>query len=144
MIRFTCPACGRSYDLTDDLLGHKIECECGAKFRAERPASPPAAAPPSDKSGPSDKSDDPPRLPASLMYCPDCGREVSRRAPACPHCGAPLQASAPDEPAQKGPIRVDTGENVLTRNRGCGDILIYVPAIIIILVLLAMLARVRG
>ncbi len=57
MIRFTCPACGRSYDLTDDLLGHKIECECGAKFRAERGAPPPAAAPPSDKSAPSDKSD---------------------------------------------------------------------------------------
>jgi hypothetical protein len=26
----------------------------------------------------------------SLRPCPDCGREVSRRASQCPHCGCPL------------------------------------------------------
>ena len=27
-----------------------------------------------------------------LVPCPDCGKEVSPRAPTCPQCGAPLQA----------------------------------------------------
>jgi formylglycine-generating enzyme required for sulfatase activity len=38
---------------------------------------------------------------ANLTACPDCEKEVSKRATACPHCGAPLtqQASQP-EPAR--------------------------------------------
>lgn len=28
----------------------------------------------------------------NLFRCPDCSREVSKRAPACPHCGVPLAA----------------------------------------------------
>jgi len=27
----------------------------------------------------------------ALITCPDCGKEVSDRAPSCPQCGAPLQ-----------------------------------------------------
>ena len=27
---------------------------------------------------------------ANLTACPDCEKEVSKRATACPHCGAPL------------------------------------------------------
>ena len=68
MIRVKCPACGRVYDLGDDLAGKKIECECGCKFYLTGPAAapqpaplsvppPPAAAPPSENSAPSDKSD---------------------------------------------------------------------------------------
>ena len=26
----------------------------------------------------------------ALIKCPECGREVSDKAPACPHCGAPI------------------------------------------------------
>ena len=37
----------------------------------------------------------------NLAACPDCEKEVSKRATACPHCGAPLtqQASQPEPPA---------------------------------------------
>lgn len=28
----------------------------------------------------------------SLISCPDCGGQISRRAQTCPHCGRPLQA----------------------------------------------------
>lgn len=31
----------------------------------------------------------------ALLRCPECGREVSSRAPACPSCGYPLQGEAP-------------------------------------------------
>lgn len=32
----------------------------------------------------------------ALVACPDCGREVSGRAPACPHCGAPIADASPE------------------------------------------------
>jgi len=32
---------------------------------------------------------------ANLQNCPDCGREVSKRAAACPHCGAPITGVSP-------------------------------------------------
>jgi hypothetical protein len=36
----------------------------------------------------------------ALVRCPECGREVSSKAPACPSCGYPLQArgAPPAEP----------------------------------------------
>jgi len=37
----------------------------------------------------------------ALISCPECGREISDKAPACPHCGVPLTTAvaAPAEPA---------------------------------------------
>lgn len=29
-------------------------------------------------------------LDSKLIACPDCGKQVSRRAPSCPHCGCPV------------------------------------------------------
>lgn len=34
----------------------------------------------------------------SLITCPDCGTEVSDRAPSCLKCGAPIAAAERDEP----------------------------------------------
>jgi hypothetical protein len=31
----------------------------------------------------------------ALIDCPECGRQVSDRAPSCPHCGFPIASSAP-------------------------------------------------
>jgi hypothetical protein len=31
----------------------------------------------------------------SLIYCPECGHEISANAIACPNCGRPIQAAAP-------------------------------------------------
>lgn len=31
----------------------------------------------------------------SLIYCPECGHEISQAAVACPNCGRPLSAAAP-------------------------------------------------
>ena len=72
----------------------------------------------------------------ALVSCPDCGREVSERAPACPHCGAPMQEAATAVPKAE-PERVRTTEDsALTRSRGCGDIVL---ALLIVPVLLALL-----
>ena len=32
------------------------------------------------------------------MACPDCGREISRRATTCPHCGAPRDGAPSSAP----------------------------------------------
>ena len=47
----------------------------------------------------------------ALKPCPECGREVSDRAPACPGCGNPMMATVvtpPDPPP--GPPDVQTIE----------------------------------
>lgn len=31
----------------------------------------------------------------ALINCPECGKQVSDRAPACPNCGCPISAAAP-------------------------------------------------
>lgn len=68
----------------------------------------------------------------ALTSCPDCGREVSDRAPACPNCGAPIAAPPPSTASV--PQRVITSEDsFLTRNRGCGDILLYGPLILLVM-----------
>lgn len=64
----------------------------------------------------------------ALTKCPDCGRDVSTQAAACPGCGHPISAA--------GAQRVQTSEdNVLTRNRGCADILIFGPILLFVLVI---------
>ena len=37
---------------------------------------------------------------SKLMDCPDCGKQVSRRAQVCIHCGCPLGSMADSSPAQ--------------------------------------------
>jgi len=33
----------------------------------------------------------------ALIACPECGRQVSDKAPGCPHCGAPVATEAPPQ-----------------------------------------------
>ena len=67
-----------------------------------------------------------------LTTCPDCQASVSTRAPSCPHCGCPLGGPQP-------PRRVLTPDDLfLTRNRGCGDLVLYGALGLIILVILTL------
>ena len=56
----------------------------------------------------------------AIIKCPDCSSEVSDHAPACPKCGRSFKPAA--------------GDTVLTRNRGCADLVL----------LLLLLAAVAG
>jgi sulfatase modifying factor 1 len=45
---------------------------------------------------------------ANLTACPDCEKEVSKRATACPHCGAPLtEHASSSKPARPGVPRLN-------------------------------------
>jgi len=85
----------------------------------------------------------PPTAPSpttNLIKCPDCQKEVSKLAQSCPGCGRPLLESP--KAAPEGPKRVITTEDsVMTRSRGCGDIIIFGP---IALILLAVIVAVMG
>lgn len=43
----------------------------------------------------------------ALINCPECGKEISDKAPSCPNCGCPISAM----PFQTLPSEVDTPEN---------------------------------
>ena len=36
----------------------------------------------------------------ALIHCPECGKEISDRAPACPQCGYPLDTTQPSNSVQ--------------------------------------------
>lgn len=78
----------------------------------------------------------------AVQPCRECGQTVSTEATSCPHCGAPAPAGAPGgAPTPPAPQRVQTTENsFLTRSRGCGDIVIFGPILLILLVALGMCA----
>lgn len=112
-----CPNCGQKCELDDEYDGAAVECpQCEKEFVA--------------------------RKPIPLIVCPACQEKVSSMAEACPHCGQPIappvskQSPASILPPQSNrPIRVDTGENVFNRNRGCADLLIYGPLIVVVLLI---------
>jgi hypothetical protein len=72
-----------------------------------------------------------------LIECPDCLNQISAATPACPHCGhpfEPLPAPAKARPLPQSPPpaiphplpqTVYVKDTALTRNRGCGDLLLY-------------------
>ena len=68
----------------------------------------------------------------ALKPCPECKREVSDRAAACPHCGSPMAAPKPLQ---------TTEDSALNRNRGCGDIIIFGPLLLIAIIFIMILLR---
>ncbi len=68
----------------------------------------------------------------ALISCPECKKEVSDKAESCPHCGCPLSAK---------PKRVRTSEDsFVTRSRGCGDIVLYGPIILFVIIVVLVLS----
>ena len=144
-----CPKCKRTYPIADGDTPGKYACECGGKlYDSLDPAFDEAIRAAAQSAQQAQTT-------GKLMPCPDCSGKVSKRAAICPHCGAPLQnaqeapseqaptapltASAPQMP--QGRLKVDTGENALNRNRGCADLLIFIPGGILIIVLIVFLLK---
>ena len=120
-MKIVCPECSQKCELGDEYDGVTVECpRCGKEFVA--------------------------RKPVPLIVCPACQGRASVMAEACPHCGHPILPPAPkpspmpqtvirpQQPDQ--PIRVETGENVWSRNRGCVDFLVFGPLTVIVLIII--------
>ena len=78
----------------------------------------------------------------SLVYCPECGHEISANAIACPNCGLPLSARPPVVEEIKKPVAPAA---VVTRARGEGlppwAIPVFAVSGILLLVILFLLFR---
>ncbi len=126
--KFDCPRCGQSLEAPEDMLGETIDCpSCNQSITIPAPQEP--ASPP-------------PPIPKQTKQCPFCAEEILVSAVKCKHCGEFLDGRRKAAPAPPPPTpqRVKTAEdNVLTRNRGCGDILIYGPLILILIILFAVM-----
>ena len=73
-ITFNCDACEQSIAIDEAGAGSVVECpKCRARVLVPNKSTPTT----------------------NLRRCPDCMREVSKRAAACPHCGAPLTGQPP-------------------------------------------------
>jgi hypothetical protein len=51
----------------------------------------------------------------ALISCPECGREVSDKAPTCPTCGAPIAS----QPSARSPIYVSASPQPEKKNISC-------------------------
>ena len=112
-LRVSCPKCGRHYVVDEADASCEVECvKCGERFVARD---------------------------QETKRCPMCGEEILAVAKKCKHCGEYLDGlREPERPtmehfSRQNPLRVDTGENFLNRNRGCADLLLYGPIIVVIL-----------
>ena len=89
-----CDKCGGRLEFDSEHAGTEIDCpHCQSKTILQIPGQTTTPL-----------NNAPSTPPSSLISCPDCGRDVSKRASSCPHCGAPLQApSLVPPPVQQSP-----------------------------------------
>jgi predicted RNA-binding Zn-ribbon protein involved in translation (DUF1610 family) len=79
-ITFNCETCGRQLVIDEADAGTLVDCP-----KCRRSLLVPGHLKQSDEDATGSQS-----TASSLTQCPDCGREISKRATACPHCAAPL------------------------------------------------------
>ena len=123
-MQVTCPKCSETGEFPDKCAGLQAKCNrCKMLFT----------------------------IPMQTKKCSFCSEEILAAAIKCKHCGefldgrnreAAQESVNPKPPHREGitptpsssPQRVITTEdNFLTRNRGCGDILIYGPLLFLFL-----------
>lgn len=67
-----------------------------------------------------------------LINCPDCGNDVSDRAPACPHCGSPVHETKNASQPQKVVVVDGTYEAGREAGRGCALFFMSTPMAFVI------------
>lgn len=163
-MKIFCPHCKQSYEIEPGHLGIEVECQsCKNNFIVSAPGkeqpkqsswdewceehrNPPDGMKNQTTHEYRNETGDQTSS-GKLIQCPDCGKMVSRRAASCPGCGGPISAAqrpatiVQQMPSANGsPIRVNTGENMLNRNRGCADLLIIGAVIIAVIFIISIIA----
>lgn len=73
-IKFSCSKCRQHLSFNESGAGKAVHCpKCGQSLTVPLASSTSSST--------------------NLQDCPDCGRQVSKRAEACPHCGAPIASA---------------------------------------------------
>ncbi len=81
-ITFTCTNCSQNIAVDVSGAGLQVQCpKCSATLRVPNQPRPSVTTAVASR-------------PANLHDCPDCGRQISKRATSCPQCGAPLLTAA--------------------------------------------------
>jgi len=119
-ITFNCSNCGQHIAIDEAGAGMSIQCpKCAASITVP------------DKSHGGSVPVSPNPQSTNLQDCPDCGRQISRRAVSCPHCGAPIvsQVRSVSSPPLK-PVPVVTARSGVADGMriGCGFIVVCVLA----------------
>jgi len=148
-----CPECGHHQLVPESKAGRLAawlaekarDKEKRRKEKAERTSEESAWLPPSDQMSPPPlppQSSQPTQLPVPYSsdnvpaqvldhkICPFCAEEIHFEAIKCKHCNEFLdgryRTPVVIQTAPPGPVRVKTSEDsFLTRNRNCGDIVLY-------------------
>ncbi len=108
MIKFACDGCLTSYTVPEDRAGKRTTCpKCKKSLIVPAPQrNGPAPSPQVEPAPPQATMETPPvpvKPDSNLGPCPDCNREVSRRAAQCPHCGCPLDQANQAPVTESGP-----------------------------------------
>ena len=105
-IAFACPECPKSYSVPASKAGQRTRCPaCGAAMTVPRLDEPPIINAPDLEERSPKKQTEPELGPRDrLKPCPECGQNVSTRAPSCPHCGCPLK-KAPAQQSTSRPVK---------------------------------------
>jgi hypothetical protein len=80
----------------------------------------------------------------SLVYCPECGHEISRNAIACPNCGLPLSARPPVVEEVVRPVEPSSTVITSTRRTGLPPWAIPVFAVVGLLLVVILFLIFRG
>jgi hypothetical protein len=106
-ITFKCDNCSKSYSVPADKAGKRTKCaKCSQPLTVPSPSGGPAPLA-SDEMLTKPQTDMPEKRESRLRPCPDCEREVSRRASQCPHCGCPLEQT--NQPPVTGMASTEPG-----------------------------------
>lgn len=122
--KFNCPHCKLSCTAPEELLGKAINCPtCKQSITVPSPNA---------------KRSAPSPAPKQTKQCLFCSEEILISAIKCKHCGEFFDGRKGQSSSfshTSTPQRIKTAEDsVLTRNRGCVDILIYRVLLLIVLI----------
>ncbi len=111
-----CPSCRTRFTVDASLAGKMVKCrKCQEPFRVPDLTASKALAEPTEQA-----------VGSNLLSCPDCEKQVSRRASQCPNCGCPLaiehqsasaQVHAPSISPQREIVYFDDGGVKVTNIR---------------------------
>lgn len=80
----------------------------------------------------------------SLVYCPECGNEISQNAIACPNCGLPIQAADPAVVVEERPIVPPVVATPIRRREGIPPWAVAIFGILGVLLLFVLFLLFRG